>query len=151
MIADEQRRWLPAVFFHAALAVVVLCAPGCRSGGERSRSAVAPPADAAAARGAAGDPFEADEVDSLPVLVERVPVRVPDPRSGGTSGRVTVRAVVSERGTVEEAEVIAAPPTLRAFGDDVIKAVRQWRFEPALKGGVAVRVWYTLDVTISWR
>ncbi len=162
-----------------ALAVAALPAFGCRSGGEHRQAAapsVAPPAategateasqpadagqpDAVAPplaetprpRASSGDLVDIDDVDTRPVLVHREPAQASDPRRGGTSGRVTVRALINEQGTVDDVEVLSAPPTLREFAGDVQAAVRKWRFTPAMKDGLPVQVWYVVTTTIEWR
>jgi outer membrane biosynthesis protein TonB len=46
-------------------------------------------------------------------------------------------------------EVLSSPR--RDFSDATTKAVRQWRFTPGMKDGVAVKVWYPLDVQFRGR
>jgi len=154
MATLHERQLLRGTAAIAAVAGTLVFPVGCRTGGAPARPAapaLASAADGPDTRADRGDPVDLAEVDTPPTVVERVAVRVPDPRRGGTSGQVGVRALINERGTVEEVEVLPGPPTLREFSEEVVRAVLQWRFEPAIKDGAPVRVWYTLDVTISWR
>ncbi len=51
----------------------------------------------------------------------------------------TVRFVIDATGAPEPSTITAVEYTSAAFGDALVDAVRQWRFRPAQKGGMAVR------------
>lgn len=53
-------------------------------------------------------------------------------------GSVTIEMTVTETGTVRDIRILASAGTV--LDDAVIKAVEQWRFQPARKKGVNVRV-----------
>ena len=88
----------------------------------------------------------AESVDSLPVPVARPAVAYPpSARSRGITGHVTLSLLVDARGQVGEVHVEAAEPP-GVFDDAAVRAVRQWRFQPATYQGqpVPVRVEQTL-------
>ena len=58
-------------------------------------------------------------------------------RRRNVSGWVEVVFTVTPRGTVDDAEVRSSSPE-EVFDDAALRAVRQWRFEPATKDGEAV-------------
>jgi TonB family protein len=67
-------------------------------------------------------------------------------RLAGIEGDVTLRILVGEDGTIEDARPISGPPVLAR---SAIRAVEQWRYAPALVNGQPVDVVTT--VTFSFR
>jgi protein TonB len=63
-----------------------------------------------------------------------------------TEGDVMVRALISERGTVESVSVVSGPPALRQAALD---AMRSWRYRPYLMSGKAVEVQTYVDFHFS--
>jgi protein TonB len=59
-----------------------------------------------------------------------------DMRHDEIEGKVTVTFTVSAKGDVEDAAVVSS--TEKAFEHAALAAVRQWKFTPATKDGVAV-------------
>jgi periplasmic protein TonB len=59
------------------------------------------------------------------------------PRQLGRSGRVELRAVISEDGTIESLEAVGGDPM---FFASAMQAVRQWRYTPTLLNGQPVKV-----------
>jgi protein TonB len=57
-------------------------------------------------------------------------------RAKGIEGTALVSFVVSAKGMILEAKVVSATDSL--FGDQALKAVAQWKFEPATVAGIAV-------------
>jgi len=72
--------------------------------------------------------------------------RAPRLRSGQRVS-VLVRFVVTEAGAVEDVVVVESAGTL--VDDIVVAAVRGWKFEPATKGGVRVKVETTIRQTFQ--
>jgi TonB family protein len=61
-------------------------------------------------------------------------------------GTVTLRAAIDREGTVSSVKAISGPPVLVAAAEDV---VRQWRYEPALRGGQPIET--EEEVVIEFR
>ena len=73
------------------------------------------------------------------------PAYPPEAKEKGIQGEVVVKAQVSETGVVTSAEVISGPELLRQAALD---AIRQWRFEPAVKDGKPIAV--NTDITVNF-
>jgi TonB family protein len=113
-------------------------------------AAAAAPAETPRPRTRAGELVDIGQLDTRPVIVSRVePTYPPMARRQNLNGQVTLRALVNERGTVDNVEVVSS--TRRDFSDAATAAVRQYRFTPGMKDGVAVRVWYPLDIQFRLR
>ena len=85
-----------------------------------------------------------------PVLVVKVEPSYPHvARRAGLGGRVTLRAVIAEDGSVESVEVFASTNPL--FDDAAVDAVRQWRYRPALMNGRPVKVYFSVVVNFLLR
>ena len=55
----------------------------------------------------------------------------------GRSGRVELRAIIEEDGTIQSLEAVGGDPM---FYQSALEAVRQWRYTPTLLNGVRVKV-----------
>jgi periplasmic protein TonB len=55
----------------------------------------------------------------------------------GRSGRVELRAVISEDGSIQSLEAVAGDPM---FFQSALEAVRQWRYTPTLLNGRRMEV-----------
>lgn len=109
-----------------------------------------PPATAAPARPAPAQAAARPQIAALPGpakitppgLVSRIPPLYPyAARRRGLEGWVEIRLAVDESGRVKQVEVIKSEPK-KVFEAAVIKAARQWRFNPALKQGQPVAAAY---------
>lgn len=81
-------------------------------------------------------PFNA--LDHEPVAIDRAPpVFPPRLRRARQEGVVTVAFVVSREGQVIEANAVQSDSP--EFTTAALAAVRQWRYEPGMKGGMPVR------------
>lgn len=65
------------------------------------------------------------------------PVYPPSARERGLEGRVVIRLVVGVDGVPSEVGVTQSSG-VESFDAAAVDAVRQWRFEPARRAGVAV-------------
>jgi len=85
-----------------------------------------------------------------PVVVTRVePKYTEDYRKARISGVVIVEAAILTDGSVEKARIVkSAAPDLDMAALD---AVRQWKFEPAKRGGQVVPVQYNLTINFTLR
>lgn len=94
---------------------------------------------------------DAAPVEETPVLwnLKLVDMRPPNypPRCLrlGIEGRVKVRVLVGENGRPQEVTVGESSGE-SALDQAAIEAVREWRFEPAKRNGVAVRAWAIVPV-----
>ncbi len=80
-----------------------------------------------------------------PVLLAKVEPSYPQvARRAGLGGRVTVRAVIAENGSVDTVEVLASTNPL--FNEAAVDAVRKWRYRPALMNGRPIRVYFSVVV-----
>jgi TonB family protein len=94
----------------------------------------------------AGDIVPLEQVDIVPVLKSRVDLKYPPIAfARRIEGNVTVNALISETGDV--VEVVVVQGLDGGFNDATVKAVRQWKYEPAVKDGVKVKVWKPITVT----
>jgi protein TonB len=83
--------------------------------------------------------FDESDVDVPPRPISRMGVDYPRrAREAGIEGTVSLVLVISRTGKVTDVSIEHSPSQL--FNNPVIQTVRQWKFEPAQKGGVAVQV-----------
>lgn len=83
-----------------------------------------------------------------PVVTSRVEPRYPDNyRKAGVAGIVILEAAISDKGDVEQTNVIksVAPGLDMAAAE----AVRQWKFKPAMKNGKPVPVLFNLTINFK--
>jgi protein TonB len=84
-----------------------------------------------------------------PRVIERVMPLYPEPaKRARRTGRVIVKAVIDATGRVRDAEVLSRR---LGFGleESALKAVYQWRFEPARLGDRPMAVYFNLTVDFS--
>jgi protein TonB len=81
------------------------------------------------------------------LLIQRtMPIYPPIARATGTSGTVTLAAIISKNGTIENLRVISGPMMLQQAALD---AVRTWRYRPYLLNGQPVEVETTVSVIFT--
>ncbi len=81
---------------------------------------------------------EAPQRDSdCALLIKWTMPEPPDPSGQSTPGRILIRTIVSETGTVVDAVVINGDAVM---GQTLVSAVREWNFQPFIKAGKAVPV-----------
>src|SRR5262245_35967034 len=77
----------------------------------------------------------------IPVVVRsKYAMYTSDALKARIEGKVTVRAVVRQDGTVDDVEVVKSLDAVHGLDDSAVNAAKQWQFEPVLKNGVAVQV-----------
>jgi protein TonB len=100
-------------------------------------------------------PFElTDPTIRPPTLIASSKVDPVYPELGRVArraGRVTLRAVIAEDGSVGEIEVLDCKPTGYGFDQAAVEAVMQWRYRPAARHGVPVPVFLIVEVTFTLR
>jgi protein TonB len=97
-----------------------------------------------------GDLIPLDRVNVPPALIKRVDPKYPlQAFNMGVSGQVTVNALISETGDVLRTEILKGVKGGYGFEKSAETAVRQWKFRPAEKDGIPVRVWKAMDITFK--
>ncbi len=90
---------------------------------------------------------DGDEV-SAPIAIDKTrPTYTAAAKEAGHQGRVVLRTVIDEEGTVVDVEVLEGQPY--GLSEAAVAAVRTWRFRPARHEGEPVAVNYLL--TINFR
>jgi TonB family protein len=82
-----------------------------------------------------------------PIPIYKVPVYPPAGRTASDLDTVTVRAIITKRGNVKRAWIVSS--TNNYFNKATLKAVVQWRFQPALRHGVPVDTLMTLPIGLN--
>jgi protein TonB len=80
------------------------------------------------------------------LIQKTLPVYPPIARATGTSGTVTLAAIISKTGTIENLRAISGPMMLQQAAQD---AVRTWRYRPYLLNGQPVEVETTVSVIFT--
>ncbi len=105
----------------------------------------APPSHPASA----GEVVDLSEVDAAPVAKSRLAPRYPEAaRRMRREGRVILRLLVDETGKVANVERVGGS-RVSEFLPAAEQAVRSWTYEPAMKDGVRVKVWLTVQVVFK--
>jgi len=97
-----------------------------------------------------GDLVPIESVDLLPVATQKVnPKYPPAAFQQGIEAKVVFRALISEFGNVLDIAFLDPSTTAPAFKNACEEAVRKWRFSPAKKSGVNVKVWKTFSISFK--
>lgn len=82
-----------------------------------------------------------DTVDQAPRATFQAPMAYPPrARAQGLEGYVVLSLLIGLTGEIEQVEVVESYPE-GAFDEAALAGVREWRFDPALYQGQAVRAW----------
>lgn len=82
-----------------------------------------------------------------PVLIKQVtPVYPPLARRAKVTGEVRLRALVGIDGSVEKVQILKVTRAGVGFETSAETAVRQWRYRPATKKGVKVKMWVPIRI-----
>ena len=85
-----------------------------------------------------------------PVLIDKSKVLPTYPevaRKSKIMGHVILQAMIDRDGRVRDIEVVNVEPKgNKEFADSAIKAVKQWRYEPARLDGAPVDVYFTIRI-----
>ncbi len=94
-----------------------------------------------------GDLVPLDEEVIKPEVIESTLPRYPlQARRRGIQGVVRINALISETGDVLRATVVNPSPDMEMLEEAALKAVKQWKFAPAIKDGQRVKVWMVIPV-----
>ncbi len=97
-----------------------------------------------------GDIVALSLVDTPPILIKRVqPKYPPSAKSQGIEDSVMLNALISEKGKVEKTVIIKGDKAKYGFNEASENAVRQWRFKPAVKDGIKVKVWKPIMIVFK--
>lgn len=93
-----------------------------------------------------GDLVPLDQVDIQPRPIKVVEPKYPEPaKQMGLEGVVVVNALISEKGEVIRTEILRGLKNGAALEQAAEAAIRQWKFSPAVKNGVKVKVWKPIE------
>jgi TonB family protein len=99
-----------------------------------------------------GDIVPLELVHTPPTAVRRVAAVYPNYAGARTvEGMVIVNALVSENGSVVKTEVGKSMKEHYGFDQAALRAVQQWKFEPALINGIRVKVWLPVAMEFKKR
>jgi len=97
-----------------------------------------------------GDIVQAGPGVTAPVLLHRVNPEYPViAQRAGVAGEVVAQLLVGIDGRVEDVRITEVSQTGVGFEKAAEDAVRQWRYRPATKEGVKVRVWVQIRINLS--
>ena len=97
-----------------------------------------------------GDLIPLEDVDIEPEIAKRVNPKYPSVAfQRGVEGKVMINVLISESGDVIETALIKGISGPYGFNEDCTNAVRQWKFVPAFKNGIKVKVWKTISFTFK--
>ncbi len=89
---------------------------------------------------------------TMPVVLDRVDPKYPRIAERiRVDGDVEAEALVGPDGSVEEVRILRTSHTNVGFEDATEEAVLQWRYKPATKNGVKVRMWVQIRVPFRYR
>jgi TonB family protein len=97
-----------------------------------------------------GDLVDLAAVDEAPKLTKSFdPLYPAQAARFGKEGSVTVNALISETGAVTEARILKGLKDDMGLEKAAVDAVKKWKFQPAKKDGVNVKVWKPVVVTFK--
>jgi DNA-binding response OmpR family regulator len=97
-----------------------------------------------------GDLVPIETVDVPPVATKKISPKYPPAAfQRGIEQTVVFRALISEFGNVLDVAFMNEDKTAIAFRNSCDEAIRQWKFSPAKKGGVNVKVWKTFSIAFK--
>lgn len=102
--------------------------------------------------GAAAEPRNMEGGVKPPRIIEKTKVKPKYPRHGFAMRKdatVLLSARIERDGSVTSVEVLKAPDEM-GFAEEPIKAVRQWRYEPATHQGEPVPVFIAVSVSFTF-
>jgi TonB family protein len=89
---------------------------------------------------------------SGPVVISQIePKYPPVARNLRVSGEVEARALIGIEGAVEEVQIVSCSRPGVGFEKATEDAISEWRYKPATKNGVKVKMWVTVRVPFNFR
>lgn len=94
-----------------------------------------------------GDLVPLDSVDVAPQVLRKVdPNYPPVAFRMGIDGTVVIKVLISETGDVVNTEILKMTERPFGFEKAALEALKKWKFQPARKHGVNVKVWKPLEI-----
>lgn len=103
------------------------------------------PTPVAVAKAKEGDLVEIPDVWPEPIFTPK-PSYPPLAARQKLGGTVILRVLVDETGTVRDVQVLRGIKPDLGLDAAAVSAVKNWRYKPALKDGVRVKVWYSQSI-----
>jgi len=117
---------------------------------KKKKESLNKPTDTAEKTIKTGDLIALDMVDTPPILIRRVqPKYPPVALSQEIEYQVLMNALISESGEVIKTMIIRGEKESYGFNQATEEAIRQWRFRPAAKDGIKVKVWKSILITFK--
>jgi len=89
-----------------------------------------------------GDLLKVEEVDVKPSAIKRVqPKLTLSAERASAHGEILLNVLISETGDVMDVKLVKGVSKTLGMNEEAIKAVKQWKFSPALKSGKRVKTW----------
>ena len=97
-----------------------------------------------------GDIIALNEVDSPPELVKRAePEYTPAAKKYKVSGKVVLVILISETGDVIETRIVQGIENSYGLNEKTESTIKKWKYKPAVKNGVRVKVWKTVAIVFA--
>jgi protein TonB len=97
-----------------------------------------------------GDLVPLTQVDSEPEPIKKVqPEYPPSAMAFNVQGQLVVNTLISENGDVLKTIIIRRIKNSRGLNESGEKAIQQWKFKPAIKDGVPVKVWKPISIAFK--
>jgi len=89
-----------------------------------------------------GDLLSLEEVDVRPSTIKKVPPRLTiTAERASAHGEILLNVLISETGDVLNVKLVKGVSKTLGMNEEAIKAVKEWKFSPAIKSGKRVKVW----------
>jgi protein TonB len=97
-----------------------------------------------------GDLVELSSVTEVPKLIKSAdPIYPQTAQRLGIGGSITVNALIDEKGNVIDTGILKGIKDDKGLGRAAETAIRKWKFQPARKNGVAVKVWKSFVIAFK--
>ncbi len=89
-----------------------------------------------------GDLLPLEEVDVKPSAIKKVQPRLTiTAERASAHGEILLNVLISETGDVLNVKLVKGVSKTLGMNEEAMKAVKQWKFSPAIKSGKRVKVW----------
>ncbi len=98
-----------------------------------------------------GDIVSLKSVDVPPELIKSVAPKYRWDETLLVTEKFYVNVLISENGDVQDAKMMQENKTYAPINEAVLKAVKQWKYKPAMKNGFPVKVWKVVVLRVNRR